>query len=766
MKKFKLTRQWLDLVLKYPRTVIASAILVTVLMGWNIPRLQLEPDVKALMPQDFEIINSMREMEDIFGGNDLVVISLTSQNIFSSATFEKIEAMTAEIETLAEVDQVISITNVQDVLGTTDGFEVHELIEEFPTTASQIDSLKKRIIDNRMIYGTLVSTDFQKAGIIAYLNVTSHKNTDTEIYETFKAIKHKYEGPEQIHMAGLPLTRREVTATMTSDMKKLFPYGIILMILLLVFTFHSWTGAFLPFTVVIMSIVFTIGLMVMFGVKMTIVEMMIPVMLIAIANSYSIQVITQYFIEYLNNPKADKDSLIRLILSYLTTPVLLSGFTTLVGFLSLQSHILPPAKNLGLLCACGTTIAYIFSLTFIPAALKLLDFPATLQAAGSHERTNRFLQGWGRFFIRFRKPFLVFCLLAIIIISTGIARIIVDTNPIAYWKKSSEIRQSNDVIDRNFGGSSTVSVLATGDIKDPEFLRKIENLCTFLESQPAVTRANSVVDMLKRMNQAFHGDSAQYNVIPATSEEVAQYLFLYSLTGDTKDLDRFVDYDYSQAQILARGNDSGSKTSYKLYTDTKDYIAKNLGTENFPSVSGMAPLIGVLSKLVVEGQIRSLALSIVCVFLIVAVAFRSATAGLISIVPLSAAVLGLFGIMGYVGITLNMATALISSIMIGVGIDYTIHFMYRFRLEVRKDGDAEKAVIRTLTTSGKGIIYNAVSVIIGFIVLMLSGFEPIYFFGFLIVVSITGCLFGALSVLPALMVLIKPAIIFGKRSRS
>ncbi|PIS27865.1 MAG: hypothetical protein COT43_08350, partial [Candidatus Marinimicrobia bacterium CG08_land_8_20_14_0_20_45_22] len=145
--------------LKYPRTIIAVSILLTLLMGWNIPQLQLEPDVKALMPQDFEIITSMKEMEDTFGGNDLVVVSLTSENIFSPGTLEKIEAMTAEIETLATVDQVISITNVPDVQGTVDGFEVRELIVEFPKTESQIDSLKKRIADNKMIYGTLVSTD-------------------------------------------------------------------------------------------------------------------------------------------------------------------------------------------------------------------------------------------------------------------------------------------------------------------------------------------------------------------------------------------------------------------------------------------------------------------------------------------------------------------------------------------------------------------------------------------------------------------------------
>ncbi len=389
--------------------------------------------------------------------------------------------MTSEIEMLENVDQVISITNVPDNSWHCDGFEVRELIEEFPTTESEIDSLKKRIMGIEMIYGTLASADFQKAGIIAYLKVPLMKIVTSRFIRFSTLLKINYAGPEQISHCRIAFDSSGGIGDDAADVKKLFPYGIILMIFLLVLTFHSWTGAFLPFTVVIMSIVFTVGLMVLFNIKMTIVEMMIPVMLIAIANSYSIQVITQYFVEYLKNPDAEKDSLIRLILSYLTTPVLLSGFTTLVGFLCLLSHVLPPAKNLGILCACGTTIAFIYSLTFIPAALKLLGFPVTLKTAGSRKRTSRFLQSWGQFFTRYHKPFLGLSLVAIIIVATGIRRIIVDTNPIAYWKKSSEIRQSNEVIDRNFGGSSTISVLATGDIKDPQFLKKIENLCTFLE---------------------------------------------------------------------------------------------------------------------------------------------------------------------------------------------------------------------------------------------------------------------------------------------
>jgi len=151
------------------------------------------------------------------------------------------------------------------------------------------------------------------------------------------------------------------------------------------------------------------------------------------------------------------------------------------------------------------------------------------------------------------------------------------------------------------------------------------------------------------------------------------------------------------------------------------------------------------------------------------VIFRSVIAGLLAIVPLFASIITVFGLMGYSGIELNIATAMLSSIMIGVGVDYTIHFLYRFRYEIQAGNTAHDAVIRTLTTSGKGIIYNALSVIIGFTVLMVSGFLPIYFFGFLIVFSISACLIGALTIMPALLVIIRPKFIFKnvqKRSTS
>lgn len=760
-------KTWVNIVLNYPRSIIAILLLITLLIGWNIPRLELDADVRTMLPADFDIVLSMKAMEEIFGGSELVIMSITSDDLFSTRTLTKIQELTSEIEELPFVDKVIALTNVEDVedvKGTEFGFEVGPVINDFPVTEAEVEAIKRRISANEMLYGSIVSEDFKNASIIAILEVKDESGDDEYIFQTFDNMRRRYENPETIHLAGLPLTRREVAVTMQDDLKTLFPYGIILMIFFLVFSFRSWLGAFLPFTIIIMVVVNTLGLMAILGMKFTFIGLMIPVMLIAVTSSYSIHIISHYFSEYAKySDNMAKDDIIRSSLSLLKMPVFLSCLTTLIGFLSLQSHVLPPARELGVLVSFGIIIAFILSMTFLPAALKILPFSVHIHKGGKSGRFDRLLHIWGNYFARHNVGFIVFVGIIILTIATGIKQIEVDTNPIYFWDENSEIRRSNDFIDRELGGSSQLAILANGDIKSPEFLRKMEKLSDYLKSKPTISQVTSIVDQLKLMNQAFHGDSLEYKKIPESRDVVAQYLFLYSLTGDPEDLDRFVDYDYQQGQILVRVVEMGSSAAYDLFLDIKDYIRNHFAEDEFPAVTGMTAFVGVLADMVVSGQIRSLIISIGLVCLVTGVIFKSPLAGVLAIIPLSGAILIIFGLMGYLKIKLDMATVMLSSIMIGVGIDYTIHFLYRCRLEAQSGMSLKEAVPITIRTSGKGILYNGLSVVIGFSVFLVSGFLPIYFFGFLIVFSIIACLLGALTVMPAALIIINPAFLFRKQ---
>lgn len=752
-------------VIRFPKTVIAVWLLLTLIMGWNIPRLKIEPDVREMLPEDFRIVRDMQEMEEIFGSSEIIVMAIASEDVFQSAVLEKIDRITREVEALPLVDRVVSLTNAEDVIGTDFGFEVREIIDGLRLSEPEVERIKERIRHNELLYGSVVSRDFRHGALLIMPIGSQASDADERIYQALCSIRERYKGPEAIYLAGLSITRREVADTMQGDMKRLFPYGIILMIFFLVFSFRSWIGAFLPFVIIGIVVINTLGLMVLLGMKFTFIGLMIPVMLIAVTSSYSIHIITHYFDACYRSSREYKSEAIIETVQLLQTPVFLSGLTTLIGFLSLQSHVLPPARQLGILVSFGIILAFLLCITFLPAALQFLPFPVFRRARQSTRLLNdRNLAGWGHFFLHHRWKFLISITVVVVLIATGIPRVKVDTNPVNFFHKESEFRQASEFTDREFGGSSQLSILAKGDIKDPEFLRRMQRLSDYLLGQPAVTQVTSIVDQLELMNRAFHGDSLIYQEIPATREMVAQYLLLYSLTGDPQDLDRCVDYDYGKAQILARVLEIGSGDAHRLYLDIKDHIRQQAEGAQFPIVTGMTAFVGILADMVVNGQIRSLVVSILLVFGVTTLIFRSFVAGLLSIIPLSGAIIILFGLMGYLGIPLDMATVMLSSIMIGVGVDYTVHFIYRYRRELRLGTDPAEAVPCTMQTGGKGILYNAFSVIIGFAVLMLSGFLPIYFFGFLIVISITACLLGALTLIPALLVILKPAFITKKRS--
>jgi len=251
-----------------------------------------------------------------------------------------------------------------------------------------------------------------------------------------------------------------------------------------------------------------------------------------------------------------------------------------------------------------------------------------------------------------------------------------------------------------------------------------------------------------------------YDAIPDTRNAVAQYFELYSMSGDPEDFEKMVDFPYENALIAARINSISTAKLSRVKEQIEEMVK---GDKDVRLVGGFALILSELARFVVNGQLLSLGLAILIVGILLMILFRSITAGLISAVPLGLSVTVLFSLMGVFGIELNIATAMLSSIMIGVGIDYTIHFLWRYREERQNGLVPQEAVKKTLTTTGRGIVFNAFSVIIGFVVLLTSGFMPVRFFGFLVVVSIFACLVGALVFIPALCLVWKPKFLEPKK---
>ncbi len=757
MKKF------IYLIIHYPKAIIFLNFLVIALLSLPIYKIHINPDLQALIPSDDPDVIRMEELEEEFGGLDVILISYHADDVFASEGLEMIDNLTYDLEALSQIDQVISLTNYESILSDDESMTVDKFIQEIPSTKAESDSIARSAIADPMLGRLLVSANREYTAIIIYSNPGAD---EVSLVDTLHAILRPYQNKSHdLRLGGMPVIRSQISDDIGHDTSTFIPAGMVLIALLLYVSFRSRRGVVLPLLVVFLSIMGTLGLMAWFGLMLSVITSIMPIMLIAVASAYGIHIITRYFEDCANlPPEADSKEIVTSVIEHMMRPLFLAGLTTMIGFLSLLSHILPASREVGILTAFGVVLAFGVSITLIPAVLVLTKKPS-LERQSKNEANrllSRILVRIGKVVFHHRNLIFVAFALITIIAAIGIPLVELDSNPLNYYSPESSVRVVNDIIEEHFGGSTTMSVVVEGDIKSPDVLNQIDQIQKFLDGREGIGYTLAITDFIKLMNQSMNGGDPAYYKIPESRQLVSQYLLLYSWESSDGYLDSYVDYDYQSAQIVIRLNTMDVYYMVDLQKELDQFLNENIRVDNQPKSEGYAVLLGNLMPMMVKGQIRSLVLSVILAALVTGLVFRSLSAALISAMPLAFAIAGVFGLMGYLGIYLNTATSMLSSIMIGIGIDYTIHFLFRFRTEIRNGLSDEEAIIKTLSTTGQGIIINGFSVMMGFAVCMMSTFTPIYFFGWLISVSIFMCLIAALTLLPLVLILTRPKFIFAR----
>jgi len=759
------SKQFTNILYKFishkPWALVIAIFSITIFFLLGALKLEFDPSIKSMVPKQHEFLQTMDEIDDLFGGTTILVLAVESDSLLYSHTLEKYQAFTDSLLDIDIVDKVVSLYSSSKISSSEDGFQIDPLIEQFPKTDTEVEELKTYLNNTSRVVGNIVSEDFRMMSFICQLTV-SFDYDEHKLVNTIEELVKQFEGPENIYFAGMPVTRANVTDQMRRDMSIFLPVGLALMILFLIFSFRSWLGVVLPLIVVVISTIWTLGLMGYLGLDLPFTGILIPVMLIAITNNYGIHIISHYYDYSKDDLKASRAQIIKKTLESVSFPIFIAGLTTVLGFLGLLSHILPKARELGIFVAFGIFIAFIISVFLIPAILNIANRPAILSKPQSFKRINAGLYHWGKFFIKYNRTTIISTVLLLIIAGFGIKLVSVDSNPNNYYKKDARIRIHNDAISHGFGGTAQISVLIEGNAFDPQVLHNIDLLAEHFKQYPLVSQTASIVDVVKTIHMAFNdGDSTFYS-IPEDEELIAQYIFLYSLTDTQSGISVLIDdVDFpDNSQLIVRIKGINTNQISAIVNETQDFIQTNFAGMGTMKLSGGAAMLGTLAQLIVKGQMVSLTISLFVMFLIMSIVFRSIIGGIISVIPLISAIIIVFGFMGYANIDLDIATAMLSSIMIGVGIDYTVHFLWHVKEHIKEGQDLNKAIFTTLKLSGKGIVFNALSVIIGFSVLLLSIFVPVNFFGLLILLSIGMCLVGALALLPAIISLFKPKFLY------
>ncbi len=734
-----------DLVIRFRWPLIIFFVLITVLMAIPLKDSAVDPDVENMLPE--EMSAHLKELEERFGGMEIIFVVVEDKDVLRPSVLDRVNKIAEELKKINGIERINTIPMTEK-----DPFEDEVLKEGSQEELRQREELRTMLKGNDMVMGTLVARDFSAAAVLVRMrNDGKNLGVTDKVREVVSSIK----GSGKITLGGMPVVKQNISRDVPKDMMVFMPIGLLIMLFILFLSFKQLRGIILPFSVVVMSIVVSMGMVPLMGWKMTTVTIILPVILIAISNGYGIHIISRYQLDNMvNEGKKSSIDLSKDVFQELALPVLLTGITTIAGMLCLMTHTIVPAAQLGILASVGILFALTASIFFIPAVLSLLKTPRPIIVKKNRSLSEKWLRSISIFVAEHPLKLLIATVVLSIIMAIGIPFIIVDSNLTGYYPDGHPVKMSAQLINDKFGGSQIVSVNVKGNIKDPAVLKKIDILEQKLAENPNVGNTLSIAKLVKLITKgAYKPGEKGFNAIPETENAVDFFIAKYSEMGDPEELKKLVNDDFTEAQIIAQINSESSETIKKVYLDTE----KLIGTEKiFTKITGSAVIFKDLIDEVINGQIISLLLSFIVVTILVMLLFKSFVAGLIAGLPLAVALVLMFGLMGFTGVTLDIATAMISSIVIGVGVDYTIHFLWRYRIEMKKHNNPEMAVEHTLFTAGRGIIYNAVSVMVGFVILLFSSFMPIRFFGALIVLSIGTCLIGSLVLLPSMVILFRP----------
>ncbi len=747
MTKFIYRFRWLIIAFS-AAIVLASALLI--------PGMKIDPEIRNYIPASIDSRVETDRIEEKFGVQDIVMILFSDSSVITYDNLVQIRNIDRSLSKIGGVSSRMSPFTVRSIKSQ-DGFMIADrVIMEVTEDPDQLRLLGEDLKNNRFARDIVVSSDLTTASITATVNNSESEGTTIAAIDSVIA---SHPGNTTILKGGLPYIRQYLLKDVARDAAVLVPLALIIMLVVLKLNLRKWRYVMMPFAVVVLSTLFSLALLPLLGWKMSIITMLVPVILIAVANNYGIYLTARYQELSIENRDASRIDRVKSVLSSLKMPVLFSGLTTVAGILGLLTHSIIPARQVGVLAAAGVILALLLSLFLIPAFILAGGSSAeTEEKKKNNSRIfNVILERLSDMIIKHSGKILLVSVAAIAVISSGAVFLKINTNQETYFSKNHPVRLASDLINTKFGGSQTVSVMIDGDITDPLVMDGIDRLTLELGNEKGVGSVFSISQAIREMSKAIYtvGEDG-YDRIPESREAIAQMFELYYMSGDQDDFRQLINSDNSSAHLLIRL----SEPENHVIRNLKDRIG--VLTESFPgevTTGGYAIIMADFARSIIKGQVVSLLFAIGTVLLLLTIIFRSLKGGLISIIPLVASICIMFGFMGYTGIALDAATALLSSLMIGVGVDFTIQFIWSFNLKLKSGMEYNEALGAAMKTIGRSIIINALGVISGFSALMISGFLSIRFFGYLVTLSIFSCLFGALVIIPAILVRYRPGFI-------
>jgi len=775
---------WINLMIRYRYWVMGAVLAVTVGLMSQIGHLQIIVSSDNMVPQSNHYVRTGNEIESVFGHKYTVAIAVTATHgtIYQTPILEKIKRITARITNDPMVIKSsvtgLAARKVKAIEGNAEGMIVNSLMDKVPQDQPGIDALKKAVASNPVYDDLLVSKDQKTTLIVADVKDTG-KGMQVIDQAVRAAVDPERDGSVEIALGGQSIVLAQLEK-FSARMAFFLPLALLIIGLIHYEAFRTFQALLLPLVTAIIAVIWSLSSLAVLKQPMDVFNATTPILILAIAAGHAVQVLKRYYEEYGKlkdaSPGKDPKELSRLAIVATMTrigPVMAVACTVAaLGFFSLYIFEIKSVQTFGILTGIGVLSAMVLEFTFIPAMRSALKPPGDKERRREQERTlwDRLLGGIYHLVLQRRGAITLITVAFLVCVSFGGYLLKSESSTKQLFYGSQQIIIDDNNINARMAGSNTIYLMVdTGvddGIKNPAVLQAMEKVQDHLAQDPLVGKTVSLADFLKRMNQAMNADSSSSYRVPTSSDLVAQYLLLYSNSGDPGDFDSYVDYGYRKAVIQIFYKSDLTTDLVAIAKQTQEYAASVFPQGVETSIGG-----GVIPTVALhEEMVRSKVLNILqilgCVFLLTSLVFRSPLAGLLILTPLVATVFANFGFMGLAGIPLNIPTALVSAMAVGIAADYAIYLAYRLREELRSDLPEKEAIRRAFMSAGKATIFVSTAVAGGFGLLVTSwGFTVHVWMGLLISLAMVVSAFSTLTVFASLILTLRPKFIFNGKAR-
>ena len=750
--------------LNHPQKTIFCSLLLTVILMSGLKFLVIDDDMMKMLPKDIESRLAWDSVQEEFGSTEIIYIAFgnKSKNIFTQDAFSTLWDVSDGLENFKYVEDVSSLSTLTRMDNVDDFMDINDLQPRRLLELNEINDIKSYLNRNSKQKQRFVSKndEFFMITVQPYEGIGLDQFRD-QVVQIVEPLLTNYES----HFGGTAYMTGSIPGLIRDDVKALMKAGVFIMVLVLLINLRSFIGVGIVLLLIGLSLGAMMGFMgwaykILGSDKFlfTMVNSSMPIILLTIANSDGVHVITKFFREMRN--KNDSRQAIESTMRSLLTPVFLTSITTVAAFLTMVSAPLEPLIGYGFTISAGILWACFLSSFFLPALISLIKWDKESVVITKPSILEKFINKISPFLQNKTRITFIVGLTLIALGLTGLSKVRVDVNLSSFFKPGTDIRDGMDFMDNEMTGTMDLRLRVEGNIQDPNLLKKMCLIQDYMEVNDKVSISYSIADIVKQMHRIVMDDNPNFETIPQSEGKVNNLFTIYSISGDPEDFSSFVDYDYQVGLITALSKVMSTEEIFNFVMKITEYIKKEIGNNTPVEITGMIVVFRDMVLMIIRSSLLSIIFSLIIIGVIASLFFNSFLWGLLAVVPLTSAVIINFGLMGHSNIALNHITAILSAIIIGVGVDFAIHYISQFR---RLSNKIEEKYItkEVMQDVGYPILLDAGSNM-GFGALLFSAFIPVQYMGGLMVFAMISTSLGTLTILSSLAEMLKYRLIVGE----